>query len=167
MTLLDKSSYMKKIVFFLISFGCYCAFAQNMDVNDLFIIQQNKDINQINYFLVKYKSFTYVGHLGVNEDGWDDYKFAKDGDEIIVGTASGMVEGKFLELTSVEYILYNSQQYLQFINSLVKNKYKKGEQKYSNDGIPFVMWNGTRNLKEALNSVTIFEEKNRHRITIL
>jgi len=158
---------MKKSLIIWICFGCVYTFAQNLNVYDLYIIQENNDINQVNYFLVKYKDFEYIGHLGVDEDGWDNYKFSKDGNDLIVGTASIVKDGQFYELTSVLYTIYDSNEYDLFINSLIINKFKKGERDYNGDGIPFIMWSGTRDLKDMLRLVTIFEEKNKHSITII
>jgi len=116
---------MKKVILFLIIFSWVNTFGQNLNVYDLYIIQENKDINQVNYFLVKYKNFEYIGHLGVDEDGWDNYKFSKDGNELIVGTASGTKDGQFYELTSVLYTIYDPKEYNLFIEFLIINKFKK------------------------------------------
>lgn len=153
---------MRKIILACFIFFSLGVYSQNLSVSDLYIIKGNTDINQINYFLVKYKNFEYVGHIGIDEQGWDNYKFSKDGNELTIGLASGNKDGQFYELTSLQYMVYSKDEYDAFINSLILNGFIKGEKNYTDGGIPFVVWSGTKTIKDMLRLVSIFDEKNGH-----
>lgn len=154
---------MKQVSLLWICLGCFSfiAFSQNLNVYDLYLIKVNTDINQINYFLVNYKDFEYISS-SIDEDGMKNYKFSKEGNELVASIISGSKNGQFYEITGVQYIIYDINEYHRFINSLITFKFKKGEQNYLDDGTPIVMWSGTRDLKDMIRVVTIIEDGNTH-----
>lgn len=114
-------------------------YGQNISVYDFKLIQKSDDIEISNFFLRKYKAFSYQGSLGKDKENCDGYKWS-NGKQIIelydcVNVRDGKVEKVFY---CVYRIPVNEIQYFQ--ESLKHAEYEIYKEFIGGDGYPIVMW---------------------------
>lgn len=158
---------MKSILKILLSIIVINGYSQNLTVNDLILINQLKKIEHAKYFLTKYKEFSYSGNFGVDENGWELFKFYKDNNIIEVGTATVKESNEYFELINIRYYIYDTLEYNQFLESLKNNKFFVKENGIYDNGVPYSIWTGTLTLSDSLTLIGINKENGVYIVTII
>lgn len=141
--------------------------SQSLTVYDLSILNKINEIEWINYYLTVNKDYKYVGDFGENDDGWHVYKFTRGKDILEVDLGSGNTkEGNFIELTQVDYTIYDESAIKLFYTSIEKYKFTKKEEGKTENGNLYSLWIGNSNIHDALTIIKITKIGNTYNIVL-